>query len=112
MLFGGLEFIFLGKLLGLAAAGVTVAVVARAVLHRAELWHWFQSKKATLQQNDGNKLGVIIRKAMDDGKVSVVQGVFDTETDQVLARQSYVAEKLDDDLADTFNDNDVVMVKL
>ena len=99
------------KLLAMAAAAATVAVVVRVVLQRTELWRWFQSKRATLQQSDDNKLGFIIRKAMNDGKVSVVQGVLD-ETDQVVAQQRYVAEKLDDDLAATFNNNDIVTVRV
>ncbi len=91
---------------GLAAFGAVVIVVK--ILTLTGVVEWFR-KRSALKAADAANIAVAIKRAREDGKVTYVQGIFNTNTEKLLDVQEFEAEKLDEDLAKLHSKNDVVI---
>lgn len=98
--------IAIGKALLLAAGAAAIVV---AILNWGQLVEWFRSK-AILVRSNPNNIAVMYRQAQKNGKVGVVTGVFNNETEEVLAAQSYQANTLDPQTQRQFGSNDLCVV--
>lgn len=86
----------------LAAWGATAAVVSTVIyiayLTLNEILNWFHSHRH-LSASDRNLVGVTIKEAMQNGKYSIVQGVFNKGTNKMVESRRINADRIDDALA-------------
>jgi len=86
-----------GLMGGLIGGGI--AALAIGLLGWDTIEGWFnQDKVKKLAQADKDNVAIIIKEEMKKGKVPVIQGIFDTSTEEFLEATRYEAEELDADL--------------
>lgn len=113
MIFGGLE-LFAAKallpwLLGAGAAATVAAVIVVAYLYWDNIVGWFRNNHDLVLSNPNN-VAVMVRQAEASGKIGVVTGIFNRQTEQVLTAQPYRANQLDAQTQRMFGKNDVCIV--
>lgn len=104
-----ISLVLVGKaLLGCLAAGAVVGIVV-ALLTWDRLFNWFRGKSSLVHSNRHN-VAVMVKEAQRNGKVSVVTGVFNQATNEVLSHECYQADQLDGQTKKFFGGNNVVIV--
>ncbi len=86
----------------LAAWGATAAVVGTVItiayLTLNEILNWFHSHRH-LAASDRDIVGVTIKEAIQNGKYTIVQGVFNKRTSKMVESRRINADRIDDALA-------------
>lgn len=95
-------------IIGAVAAAGAAAVVAVYVLTVDYLVNWFRERAAGIQF-DGNKAAVTVIEEMNNGRVPVVQGVFDRSRGTFEEVRKIDAASLDDRVRDIHRGNRVVI---
>lgn len=90
-----------------AAITAAVATVVIALLTLNDVLNWFSQRKS-LAVGDKDLMAVTIKKAMDNGNVNVVQGVFSKNQKKLVESRSIQAKELDPQLAARHRYHDVV----
>jgi len=80
---------------GLAVAAAAAVVVT--VLCADEIVSWFQGRLSQRKVHTSH-VGVTVLQCLDTGNYQVVQGIFDTTTQEVVERRVIEAERIDADL--------------
>ena len=92
--------------IGIALAAVgSIVLVEIAILALEELISWFNSIE-TINEND---IGFTVKKAIEDDKVTVIQGVFNKRTNQVTRAREIVSNKVDDKINEFHRNHQVVI---
>jgi hypothetical protein len=91
-----------------AAALVVGAVIVVAILKWKAILDWFRGKRK-LKEADKANIAFTIKNAQETGNFNVVQGIFNTDSCEVLDGQKYEAKKLDDELEQHHNGKDLVI---
>jgi hypothetical protein len=86
-------------LLVLAALGPlgTIAVIVVTLLTMALLVDWFRDRAAQVN-SDPDKVAVTVADAIENGDVSYVQGIFDTEKGAFTEARRIKASRVDGDV--------------
>lgn len=95
-------------LIWIAVAGVSAAAVVVYILTIGMLVDWFRERAARLQF-DGDKVAITVIDEMNNGRVGVVQGVFDKSRGTFDEARKIDAAQLDDEVRDIHRDNRVVV---
>lgn len=96
---------------GWLAAGIAVvaaAAVVVAVLCADEIVNWFQERLSS-RTVSSDHVGVTVMKHLDNGHYQVVQGIFNTTTEEVVERRVIEAEQIDADLRNAHDENGVAI---
>lgn len=96
-----LELIIAGLIYAVAAAVYTVVVLLLSAVI-----DWFIGEQDLI---DDDSLRFTIKQNLEEGTVRVVQGIFDTSTDQVKKYRPIKAERLDEELTDYHEDDELVV---
>ena len=94
----------IGGLVGLVVAGVAIAAII-AVLTYDEILSWFQPRTHLLEK-DRTIVGYTIMKYLQNGNYETVQGIFDTDSQQVLEARSIESKQVDYELKQMHIEND------
>jgi hypothetical protein len=92
-----------------AAAAMVAAVIVVKILTWAGVLEWFR-RRAALKAADAANIALAIKQARADGKVTYVQGIFNTNTEELLDAQVFEAEELDADLQKLHSKNDLAIL--
>jgi hypothetical protein len=86
-------------LLVLAALGPlgTIAVIVVALLTMGLLIDWFRNRAAQVN-SDPDKVAVTVADAIENGDVSYIQGIFDTEKGAFTEARRIKADRVDGDV--------------
>jgi hypothetical protein len=76
---------------------VSLGIIALVLLEWSRIVDWFKGRQS-LKQEDKNNIAFTLKQEMEKGKIPVVQGIFNTETEEVLDGVKYVAKELDETL--------------
>jgi len=84
---------------GIAALAATVFVAAVVIKHLTieKILSWFRGRQQ-LSQGDRNKVGFSILKELQSGNFTVVQGIYDKSSDNVLETTEIEAENVDQEV--------------
>ena len=96
---------------GWVATGLVVAAAAAvvvAVLCADEIVSWFQGRLAGRTAHS-NHVGVTVLKHLNNGHFQVVQGIFDTATEEVVERRVIEAERIDANLRNAYDENGIAV---
>jgi hypothetical protein len=91
-----------------ACAALTCVVIGMAILKFEDILDWFRDKKK-LKETDKANIAFTIKNAQETGNFNVVQGIFNTESGEVLDGQKYETEELDDELKQRHKDKALVI---
>lgn len=87
---------------------VGAAVIYAAVLSVNAVVNWFRNR-ASLVQSDRNNIAFTIREKLASGDFNVYQGIFNTESQQLIDGQKMSAGQLDSELASMHRHKDMVV---
>jgi hypothetical protein len=87
-------------------AALTAIVVA--FLKWQQIVDWFRGKKK-LKESDKANIAFTIKNAQERGNVNVVQGIFNTDSGEVLDGQKYQAKQISEELGAAHKDKDLVI---
>lgn len=90
-----------------AAVTAAVATIVIALLTLNEVLSWFSQHKSIVVGNR-DRIAVTIKKAMDNGNVNVIQGVFSKNQKKLVESRSIQAKELDSQLAAKHRNREVV----
>jgi|GEM_PF-3399873 len=97
-----------GLIGGLIGGGVAALVVG--LLEWNTIVDWFErDKNKSLAKADENHYAVVIKEELKKGNVPVVQGIFDTKTEEFLEAERYEAEELDSELREKLRYKDLLV---
>lgn len=91
---------------GLAVAAAAAVVVA--VLCADEIVSWFQERLSRRTVNS-NHVGVTVLQHLNNGRYQVVQGIFNTTTEEVVERRVVEAERIDAELRNAHDENGIAI---
>lgn len=89
----------------LALLGFAGAAVFFAVLHYDEIVDWFRPRLE--DEIDEAHVGITILKHLDSGNYQLVQGIFDTQSEEVVEHRTLEAEEVDQQLVSAHDANGV-----
>lgn len=93
-------------LVTLVAAGIAVAAVI-SLLTYEEILSWF---KPRLSAEEKNLFGYSIMKHLNNGNYNTVQGIFDTDSQQILDSRTIESKEMDYELEKLHQENDGYVV--
>jgi hypothetical protein len=79
------------------AAAAAIAATVVVFLNWNNIIDWFRSREE-LKQSDKDNIAFTLQQRMEDGKYSVVQGIFDQNTNTFQDGVKYEAEDICDEL--------------
>jgi hypothetical protein len=88
-----------------ALAGAIIVVV---ILKWKVIVDWFRGKRK-LKESDKANIAFTIKNALETDNVNVVQGIFNTDSGEVLDGEKYKAKKLGEELEQAHQDKDLVI---
>lgn len=103
-----IETVLLLKLVTAGLAAFGAATIVLRVLEYFRVITWFRSRTA-LKQSDKDNIAYTLKQAKENGRIGVVQCIFNERTKEVIDGQQYDAEELDEDLRAVHKDKDVVI---
>jgi hypothetical protein len=87
----------------ISAAGAKIkAFIKWILLKLSNIADWFRGRQQ-LKQKDKDLIAFSIKQAMENGDVQVVQGFFNTATDDIPDGVKNQAEEIDDELENVHN---------
>jgi hypothetical protein len=93
----------------IAACGALAgAVIVVAILKWAVIVDWFRGKRR-LKESDKANIAFTIKNAQETGNFNVVQGIFNTDSGEVLDGQKYEAKQLSEELDEAHKGKDLVI---
>jgi hypothetical protein len=92
----------------IAAACGALAIITMVVLNWKTIIDWFRGKR-TLKESDKGNIAFTIKNAQETGNFEVVQGIFNTDSEEVLDGQKYKAKELEDKLEQVHKGKDLVI---
>jgi hypothetical protein len=90
------------------AAAVALTLIVLVMLNWSRILDWF-NKREELRESDKDNIAVGIKQALDDGKVTYVQGIFNKRTNELKEGTKYEAEELDDQLKEYHSRDELVV---
>jgi len=84
-------------LLAVLAGFAFAAVVVLVFLNWNRIVNWFRNRQS-LKHSDRANIAFTLKDSLDNGKYSVIQGIFNTRTNEVLDGAKYEAEDVGDEL--------------
>jgi hypothetical protein len=103
--------VLLGLGIAAAVAGLTALVIK--FLGWDRIIGWFRNKQ-DLKEEDRDNIAFTVNQALANGNYSVVQGIFNTRTNELAGLntdggQKYEAEKIDDKLKEAHEGKDLLI---
>lgn len=99
--------------IAILAALVALAVVLTVVIVELVIltFEWLTESFNKLKQGDVNEIGFTVKKAIENGEVVYIQGVFNKLTNEVVGNKvvEIHAEQVDERLKDAHGTNEVVV---
>jgi hypothetical protein len=95
----------------LVAATVFLAgavVVFIAYLTYNFIVNWFR-KRSAIKEEDKANIAFTIKETLDSGNYKLVQGIFNTSTEEIVDYQVIETEELDNDLDEIHSDNELAL---
>jgi hypothetical protein len=92
--------------IGAACAGLGLIVLV--VLKWQQIVDWFRGKRK-LKESDKANIAFTIKNAQETGNYNVVQGIFNTDSGEVLDGQKYQAKQISEELEDAHRGKDLVI---
>jgi hypothetical protein len=89
-----------------AAAGLTLVVVA--VVYWDDIVNWFQSRN-NLKVADRDNIAFTIKDRMASGEYTVIQGIFNKRTEEILDGRKMRTKALDSQFDRAHKDQDLVI---
>ena len=83
-------------------------IIALLIITYQLILDWFQENEE-LVQSDMDNIAVTVKELFETGNYTVVQGVFNTRTEKVVAGRKLQAKKVDDQVADLHRDKVLVI---
>jgi hypothetical protein len=77
---------------------VGIAAVTVFVINYKTIINWFRAKK-TLKQSDKNNIAFTLKQELENGNYNVCQGIFNTETEELLEGVKWEGKQIDEELA-------------
>jgi hypothetical protein len=97
--------VLIGVVIG-AAAGALLTVIVVSLLDLDKIEEWFNlDKNKKLTQEDKRNIPLLIKEGMKEGKIHVVQGIFDEKKEEFVDGVRYKAKELDPELEREFRRN-------
>jgi hypothetical protein len=96
----------IGGIVTLVLAGIAVAAVI-SLLTYEEILSWF---KPRLSASEKNIIGYSIMKHLDNGNYNTVQGIFDTDSQQILDSRTIESKEVDYELEKLHEENNGYVV--
>jgi hypothetical protein len=93
-------------IIGIAAGALGLIVVI--LLKWKEIVDWFKGRRK-LKETDKKNIAFTIHNALKNGHHGVVQGIFNTETDELLDGQKFDAKELAPELEQAHEKEDLVI---
>jgi hypothetical protein len=87
---------------------VIALIIALLLITYQLILDWFQENEE-LVNSDADNIGVTVKELFDAGNYTLVQGVFNTRTDKVVAGRKLQSKKVDDQVAALHRDKVLVV---
>jgi hypothetical protein len=81
----------------MVVAGLAITAIVLAFLHWDRIINWFRGRES-LKLADRDNIAFSIKENLGNGNFSVVQGIFNQRTDQVLDAAKYDAKDVCDEV--------------
>jgi hypothetical protein len=87
--------------------GGLVAIIV-VLLKWNDIVDWFRGKRK-LKEADKKNIAFTIKNAMKNGKIEVVQGIFNQDSEELIEGQKFEAKELDKQLEAVHKDKELVL---
>jgi len=90
------------------AAAAALVVVVVAIVFWDDIVNWFQSRNDIKEQDKAN-IAFTIKERMKSGDYKVVQGIFNTKSEEIIEGRAMQTESLDEELEKVHERNELVI---
>lgn len=94
----GFEVFLFGLLKAALTGAVAGAMMALVCLNWQRICNWFQARYSLLQSNP-DSIGFSIQEKMASGQYKTVYGIFDRNSNRLLASETVASDSIDQELA-------------
>lgn len=89
-----------------AVVFTAIAIVIELIVLTIE---WLTEQFQKLRTGNKDEVGFTIRQAIEKGEVEIIQGVFNKETNKIVAAQKIKSQQLDATLKEAHNRSQVIV---
>jgi hypothetical protein len=91
-----------------AVAVVGMVLIVLGLLYWSKIVDWFKGRQQ-LKQSDKDSIAFTIQQKMETGEFKTVQGIFNTDSNELLDGVQYQSDNIDEKLAELHRKDELVV---